>query len=504
MLRIVLSVFCNLFSAAGMVQKTSISNIGAMGFLAMLFWLIAIQLSCARPPLRVKQRFRLLKQDRLSEQQHLQVRGGYDKRSHAVSPALLFLLSTSKMHESPLNPQRIEVAGPFFQGWLVRVVDRERNLTCMVICGSFSEAGSHGFTNHYLFGVVHSPQLVMHRELLMPAECVIVRGTSRSGVVHAHDVSLNVTWDAGQHGHFHFTETACTGRFKFDEAFVIEFNATSRIPWQGMSRRDPELAVHLHDTTGQHAIESKGPEGWLGSRYTSRLLPCHYFVHSVGSQCTYRIVTGAGADDRTGGAVSTATPLSRIMQYPRRLLDKLRGKLVLHGTGFAHIEGNHGSCFPEGWIWSHSIATHNEASFSLVLGKFSIAGITPTNCIFYLRRRSGDIIVFRTTDLDVVRHAVRADDGQLQLNATSILKNTRVEMTITPQTTVEQGKFGITVHVPTATGFSNDPGCKETYTAVATVRVYKGVLCNIVAEKYAFPLTALEYGGTFTNLLSHK
>lgn len=472
-----------------------------MGLIAVISWLISIQLCCARVPFGAKNRFHLAKQDRLGEQRHLHVRSGHTTPQNALSPALLFLLSTSNLHKSPLNPQQLEVAGPFFQGWLVRVVDHERNLSCMVICGSFSNAGSHGFTKHYLFGAVHSPKLVIHSELLLPSTIVAVRGASRSDTTHTHGANLDITWDAGHHGLFHFTDSSCVGWFEFGEAFSIEFNATNRIPWQGNSR---PCTVQANPRASLHTIANKGPEGWLGSRYTSRLLPCHYFVHSVGSQCSYRIVTGAGATNEHSAAGTHHTTLSRALQYPRRWLHQLRSGRVLQGIGFAHIEGNHGSYFPEGWIWAHSIAARNDASFSLVLGKFAIAGIAPTNCIFYLRRRSGDITVFRTTDLDIVRHEVRAEDGQLQLNATSLLKNTRVEMTITPQSTEADGKFGITVHVPTATGFANNPGCKETYTAVANVRVFRSALSNTVAEEYTFPVTALEYGGTFTNLLLNK
>lgn len=190
---------------------------------------------------------------------------------------------------------------------------------------------------------------------------------------------------------------------------------------------------------------------------------------------------------------------------------------LFEGNGYAHIEGNHGTFFPEGWIWSQSIMEDNQASFSLVLGKFNVLGITPTNCILYIRRKGNNrgSVVFRTTDLDQVNYDVDATNGCIQLNATSLVRGTRVEVSIQPIGSTISQSFRALVHVPTADGFSNTPGCRETYTAVATIRLYDSRSINrrkrsmmnstdtAVAnmEEYVFPLTALEYGGSFIQKL---
>jgi len=188
--------------------------------------------------------------------------------------------------------------------------------------------------------------------------------------------------------------------------------------------------------------------------------------------------------------------------------------ISIKGDGYAHIEGNHGTFFPEGWIWSQSIMENNQASFSLVLGKFNILGITPTNCILYVRRKGErGSLVFRTTDLDRVRYDIDHMNGCIQLNATSLIRGTRVELSIRPTGSTINQSFRALVHVPTAHGFSNTPGCRETYTAIATIRIYDfhtmhrrkelknntGTSANV--EEYVFPLTALEYGGSFIQKL---
>lgn len=210
------------------------------------------------------------------------------------------------------------------------------------------------------------------------------------------------------------------------------------------------------------------------------------------------------------------------MFYSSSLLTTLlvhRDKLSLfEGNGYTHIEGNHGTFFPEGWIWSQSIMEDNQASFSLVLGKFNVLGITPTNCILYIRRKGNNrgSVVFRTTDLDQVQYDVDGINGCIQLNSTSLVRGMRVEVSIQPIGSSISQSFRALVHVPTAHGFSNTPGCRETYTAVATIRLYdspsidrskRSMMMNntdtVVAhmEEYVFPLTALEYGGSFIQKL---
>ena len=64
------------------------------------------------------------------------------------------------------------------------------------------------------------------------------------------------------------------------------------------------------------------------------------------------------------------------------------------------------------------------------------------------------------------------------------------------------------IHIPTVSGFSKEPGCKETYSATARLRCYRQVnarkdVVSILRPEYEleeeleFPMTALEFGGGF-------
>jgi hypothetical protein len=161
----------------------------------------------------------------------------------------------------------------------------------------------------------------------------------------------------------------------------------------------------------------------------------------------------------------------------------------------SHIEGNHGTFFPEGWMWTHAIAPNNTASFSCIAGKFVIGMLSPLSIVFYLRRNNGEIIVFRTTDLDQHRYCIDGKHRNVSLECSSFLKGNQIKLTITARQPTASFH---TVYVPTVHGFSNQPGCQECYTAIAKVIL---TTRKHELEEYEFPLTALEFGGSFLNAI---
>jgi hypothetical protein len=172
--------------------------------------------------------------------------------------------------------------------------------------------------------------------------------------------------------------------------------------------------------------------------------------------------------------------------------------ISIMGKGFCHIEGNHGTFFPSGWTWSQAIAEQNRGSLSLVAGKFQIGLLSPINVVFFLRIGEKRWI-FRTTELDRVKYRIDAVKGTVHVITTAASGMTRVELKITALQPFERA-FSPRIYVPTPQGFTNDPGCRETYTATATA------VCsayNQITKEYeetdrcTFPLTALEYGGIF-------
>ena len=222
-----------------------------------------------------------------------------------VPPSILFfLLGVKKCNASPLNKQVVAINGPFFQGWLVRSIDHVQQSSFILIIGSFSSAGNAEYDQHYIFVGINSPDRGSeHYELFPTEDDVIISSTAfdknkpvpplRSSNWISSISTTNITWSAKNIGYFECGDMNCVADLNLSPSCRLKFNCTDRLPWSKSNFK-------------------AGPEGWLG--YTP-FLPCHYYVHSVGSLCNYMIYRN--------------------------------GSSTVIGQGYSHIEGNYGSFFPE-------------------------------------------------------------------------------------------------------------------------------------------------------------
>jgi hypothetical protein len=333
--------------------------------------------------------------------------------SGCLPPLFIFLLSISQCVASPLNKQRIEINGPFFQGWLLRTIDHEKNASFIFIVGSFSFSGKSNYDQHYVFCAYNSIDFKIEEEIFPNKDDVSIIGSQPTHAFSSNK-PLNITWTAKDHGKFVFTENSCEANFKFNSNFKIKFSAINRIPWSSKQSKNLKTSK---------LVNVDGPEGWLG--YTT-LLPCHYFIHSIGSRCQYEI--------------------EATVQQKLKKIEKISG------NGYSHIEGNHGTFFPSGWIWSQSINNDNTASFSLTGGKFLIGSHSSMNFIFFLRKRNGEKVVFRSTDFDIFKYKIDPFNGSVKITAKSFFNgNNRIEMSIESQKPVHKC-FGTAIYIPTAKG----------------------------------------------------
>ena len=410
----------------------------------------------------------------------------YRMMSTIIPPLLVLLFTLTSCDASAMNPQPIAIKGPFFQGWLLRTVDHVNSRSFILIIGSFSSKGSMNYDEHYIFcGISTRDQGTVSFEAFPAPESVTVAGSvpTTPSIFAKLRPSLmkntNITWSAKDIGTFKFTDEGCDADFKIGESH-IKFTTVERLPWSKSN------------------IQSAGPEGWLG--YTS-LLPCHYFVHSVGSTCSYSLTVPA-----------TTLPESENITLAinsNGSQAENHNSTVYAGNGFTHIEGNHGSFFPSGWVWSQASSCDNSASFSLTGGKFEIGIFTPITFILFVRNK-GKTKIFRTTGLDKFEYDVDGIQGSVKLIAYSFSKKDRVELIIKPKASIlsKANPFGRPLYIPTSSGFRNNPGCIETYTADA--QVIHSELSSSSSSEYLeinridFPLTALEFGGSFQGLRSQS
>jgi hypothetical protein len=358
---------------------------------------------------------------------------------------LLFLLSVSSADASALNPQIISLNGPFFQGWLIRSTDHAQATSFITIIGSFSKSASKIYSEHYVFcGIQHASESFQVEAFPSPDDVTITGSSPSTSSIFQSIKASNITWSAKDLGHFCITEEGCEINFNIHGCKILSRSLKPKTWKIGKVKMD-------------------GPEGWLG--YTP-LLPCHYHIHSTGSECQYTI------------------------DYP--------GKLSITGRGFSHIEGNHGSFFPDGWVWVQAVSSENDISLSVVGGLFQIGPISPMNFVIYLRHRD-QVHVFRTTDAHRILYDIEYAKGSVLIEATSLSGSDRLVLEVYSSNR-EMKDFGEAIYIPTAKGFSNRPGCRETYTATAKAKIYnwnRRKSSYDIVDELCLDQVALEFGGSF-------
>jgi hypothetical protein len=112
---------------------------------------------------------------------------------------------------------------------------------------------------------------------------------------------------------------------------------------------------------------------------------------------------------------------------------------------------------------------------------------------------------FRPTELDYVNADFDACSATLNLTAISLFKDKKLTMVVTiPNHSQKKSAFSDRLFFPTVDGFSDDPGCVESYLAVAEVRAYvlskNSSFFNKEYELAEYTLidgAALEFGGAF-------
>ena len=108
----------------------------------------------------------------------------------------------------------------------------------------------------------------------------------------------------------------------------------------------------------------------------------------------------------------------------------------------------------------------------------------------------------RTTDLDVFEHTFNATEGWLRLTATSVQglsqhsssgsgKHVR-ELRL--NVTAPRGSFSDPLFFPTTHGFSNKPGCVESYASTMLIGAFEN---GLLVEQHTILFAALEFGGAF-------
>ncbi len=117
--------------------------------------------------------------------------------------------------------------------------------------------------------------------------------------------------------------------------------------------------------------------------------------------------------------------------------------------------------------------------------RYIIGPLSPLNFVIYYRCRPNvnlpsttapdggyrhsdddDIGIFRSTDLDQFQYRLDGVTGEARVTATNLCNTRKIVIYIKSLMPVYDVGFRIPIRIPTAQGFSNLPGCKETYTGM--------------------------------------
>ncbi|CAM9861093.1 unnamed protein product, partial [Phaeothamnion confervicola] len=354
---------------------------------------------------------------------------------------------------------------PYFIGWFLRGVDHDQDRSFGVVIGSFRHPNrvspSKEYNQHYLSLAYSDAKgsgggndaVETHTFHSLPAaDAVKITGPGGGPVQAQPDAAdPDFSWEVARLGSLHVDGDGGELSFELPE-LRLAAKFSDRLPWDC---RYPNTA---------------GPEGILAR---TRLLPLHYFVHSFGSRCVYEL--------------------------------KPKGGRAVAGTAVLHMEANYGNSFPTGWVWAQGCSDgesdssdgasssgggasektagssssssgdgvandggDGRAHFVLTGGKFLIGPFT-TDSFILGYRSPGLHWDFRTTELDRVRTTFSHARRFLRAEATSRRGERHLELEIR----APEGSFGNPIYVPTPLGFSNRPGCIESYTATATFRCYE-------------------------------
>ncbi|CAM9209673.1 unnamed protein product [Choristocarpus tenellus] len=391
--------------------------------------------------------------------------------SHAILGVFIAWLGFSAA--SPFSPHPLgSLKQAFFEGWFLRIVDHEKQISLVVIISSYRRAGadSEDLEHYCSLGYQKPPNGDEKGQRIQTWH--VFREDDKGGPTIPPSPPDRIsdpdfTWAADGVGSV--TISGDVGQIDMVvEELSISANFSTRVPW---SKDQPN---------------NYGPEGWLGQ---TDLLPLRYFIHSFGSDVTY-----------------TVTPA---------------GSLPISGRGLMHIEANYGrACFPKGWVWAEGMDSTQGLNggtfvngkniedgetkmktggikFIMTGGKFIIGPITTNSFVIGYRSPLHDWD-FRNTDLDCIKSSWSHAEHRLNVTASSFLGRRVIKASVQ----AAEGSFGDRFYMPGPEGWTNLPGATESHNATATFHLYERRLPFmklVLVEEAVVTMSVLEFGGEFVD-----
>ncbi|KAG0610707.1 hypothetical protein M758_7G085500 [Ceratodon purpureus] len=205
-----------------------------------------------------------------------------------------------------------------------------------------------------------------------------------------------------------------------------------------------------------------GPEGW--ARYVS-IIPCHWYVYSLGSTVDY----------------SFSNP---------------EKKIYSEGSAIGHVEKNWGLSFPAGHVWLQAFSSDNTSQVCCAGAYFntSIEKLS-SPYIFVLGYRSPKLqLDFRTNDMGIVFKNINFSPLESCFSITAVGPSHTIEL----KAYAPYDTFSDPVLAP-VTKREWKPACRESYLATVEMKVYEHLAWGIpgtenLVETQVLKSAALEFG----------
>jgi len=335
---------------------------------------------------------------------------------------------------SPFDPhlQPRQSPNPFFEGWYTRLTDVDLKLSAAIIVGSYQPPQSTDFSENwlaFLFDYKHTMTTIQ----VFPKAVSITRGGQPVTDDPDPWVPAQFEYMIPEYGWLRVGNG--TSDLNFTVAgYSIVMHLDHRVPWDRFIPDGP------------------GPEGWLS--FFPHLLPCHYYVETMGSYVTYAI------------------------SNPSKQID-------VKGSGeYGHQETNYGQKFPNAWVWASG--TDGVTHFVLSGGRIVIDGKETETWVFAFR--SGNMSMnFNSIDGDQMDTSLDPCIGVFLLYAEHMVwpyNFMDVNITFNVRT------FSEPLYCPNATGFTNKPGAVESFQGIAKMSPRGGA-------EYMVYQSAIEFGGDY-------
>lgn len=348
--------------------------------------------------------------------------------------------------DSPHNPHVPPGPGPWFEGWYTRVSDSNGSRSVAVICASHLPKGQSYQPNASLPGYVNvlvseGNGAPTYSYTAFPSRTE--RRMKGDWVRPTSDFSAPAEFEWVAEGFGRVTESSV--ELTLPGQVSVQIETSDRIPWNW---RVPEAS----------------PEGNLALLP----VPLHWHVHSLGSQARYELT----------------------QWDPQGAMHRVEG------DGYAHLEKNWQTEFPEGWVWVQGHAEGNRAQIVGSVADVKLSenvGIEPWIFGYRSSRLQWD---FRfSLPGSMGSWAMDPCRGWFLFEARDAFRVLRIISYAPP------GSYG-TVSVPTENGFVANRGGESfsaTLLVIASLRVplRGGGVMEWPVDVQRFDNAALEFGNGF-------